>query len=179
MNALHSAARGIGSGNNNSSDGLQAIVRNNFDASSANKDLNDTRFETEILPRTEQHARVEGARLVISGGRGIGSAQGFDLLYALAQHGGGAVSASLPAVDAGWAPVARQVGQSGKYIRPDLYVAIGISGTPQHMAGLDPLTRIAAINADPEAPIFKQAQVGIVGDWALVVPEILKVLQEQ
>ncbi len=131
-----------------------------------------------VLPRAEQHASLDGAKLVISGGRGIGSDAGFRLLYDIADQLGGAVSASLPAVDAGWAPIARQVGQSGKYIRPDIYVAIGISGTPQHMAGIDPHTRIVAINKDAEAPIFNMAQIGIVGEWETILPALSLALEE-
>ena len=129
------------------------------------------------LPRAEQHASLEGAKLVMSGGRGIGCEAGFTLLYQIADQLDGAVSASLPAVDAGWAPIARQVGQPGKYIRPDIYVAVGISGTPQHMAGIDPHTRIVAINKDPEAPIFNMAQLGIVGDWETILPALSEALK--
>jgi len=128
------------------------------------------------VPRTEPHAGLEGARVVVSGGRGMGDESGFPLLYALADRLGGAVGASLPAVDAGWAPVARQVGQSGRYVSPDIYLAIGISGTPQHVAGIDPHTRIVAVNRDPDAPIFGVAQVGAVADWQTLVPELLAAL---
>jgi electron transfer flavoprotein alpha subunit len=127
------------------------------------------RFSITLAPKSERHPSIEGARVLVSGGRGIGSEAGFESLYSLAEVLGGAVSASLPAVDAGWAPVARQVGQSGKYVRPDIYLAIAMSGTPQHMAGIDPHKQIIAINSDPEAPIFKQAQIGVVGDWSRIV----------
>ena len=100
----------------------------------------------------EHNAPVDGAGIVVSGGRGIGDPAGFELLYEIAQQLGGAVGASLPAVDAGLAPVARQVGQSGKYVRPDIYLAVGISGTPQHMAGIDPHTRVVAVNVIPRLP---------------------------
>lgn len=130
------------------------------------------------LPRTEPHAGLDGAKLVIAGGRGIGGENGFPLLYALAEKLGGAVGASLPAVDAGWAPVARQVGQSGRYVSPHLYVAVGISGTPQHLAGIDPHTRIVAINRDVEAPIFTAAQIGVVADWQALLPELLAALEQ-
>ncbi len=130
------------------------------------------RFFITLLPKSEGYPSIDGARILVSGGRGIGSEAGFESLYALAETLGGAVSASLPAVDAGWAPVARQVGQSGKYVRPDIYLAIAMSGTPQHMAGIDPHTQIIAINSDPEAPIFKQAQIGVVADWSQIVPAL-------
>jgi electron transfer flavoprotein alpha subunit len=130
------------------------------------------------LPRTEAHASLDGARLVVSGGRGMGGEDGFRLLYALADRLGGALGASLPAVDAGWAPVARQVGQSGRYVGPDVYLAIGISGTPQHLAGIDPHTRIVAVNRDAEAPIFSAAELGIVAEWQTLLPQLLAQLEK-
>ena len=136
-------------------------------------------FEIVACSQAEIHAPVDGARIVVSGGRGIGDPTGFELLYDIAlQLDGAAVGASLPAVDAGLAPVARQVGQSGKYVRPDIYLAVGISGTPQHMAGIDPHTRVVAINADPEAPIFGMSRVGIVGDWKQILPALKRTLTE-
>ena len=136
-------------------------------------------FEIVACSQAEIHAPVDGARIVVSGGRGIGDPTGFELLYNIAlQLDGAAVGASLPAVDAGLAPVARQVGQSGKYVRPDIYLAVGISGTPQHMAGIDPHTRVVAINADPEAPIFGMSRVGIVGDWKQILPALKRTLTE-
>ena len=136
-------------------------------------------FEVVACSQAEIHAPVDGARIVVSGGRGIGDPTGFELLYNIAlQLDGAAVGASLPAVDAGLAPVARQVGQSGKYVRPDIYLAVGISGTPQHMAGIDPHTRVVAINADPEAPIFGMSRVGIVGDWKQILPALKRTLTE-
>ena len=133
-------------------------------------------FEIVACSQAEIHAPVDGARIVVSGGRGIGDPTGFELLYDIALHIDGAVGASLPAVDAGLAPVARQVGQSGKYVRPDIYLAVGISGTPQHMAGIDPHTRVVAINADPEAPIFGMSRIGIVGDWKQILPALKQIL---
>ena len=136
-------------------------------------------FEIVACSHAEIHAPVDGARIVVSGGRGIGDPTGFELLYDIAlQLDGAAVGASLPAVDAGLAPVARLVGQSGKYVRPDIYLAVGISGTPQHMAGIDPHTRVVAINADPEAPIFGMSRVGIVGDWKQLLPALKRTLTE-
>ncbi len=129
------------------------------------------------LPRNELHAGLDGARIVISGGRGMGNDQAFPMLYDIAAKLGGAVGASLPAVDAGWAPVTRQVGISGKYISPDTYLAIGISGTPQHLAGIDPHTRIIAVNKDPEANIFNVAQAGVVAEWQALLPALLNALE--
>lgn len=135
-------------------------------------------FEIVACSQAEIHAPVDGARIVVSGGRGVGDPAGFGLLYDIALQLDGAVGASLPAVDAGLAPVARQVGQSGKYVRPDIYLAVGISGTPQHMAGIDPLTRVVAINADPEAPIFGMSRIGVVGDWKQILPALKRTLSE-
>ena len=136
-------------------------------------------FEIVACSQAEIHAPVDGARIVVSGGRGIGDPAGFELLYEIALRlDGAAVGASLPAVDAGLAPVARQVGQSGKYVRPDIYLAVGISGTPQHMAGIDPHTRVVAINADPDAPIFGMSRVGIVGDWRELLPALVQALEK-
>ena len=84
---------------------------------------------------------------------------------------------SLPAVDAGWVPVARQIGQSGKYIAPEVYVAVGISGTPQHLAGVGLETRILAINRDAEADIFRVAEIGVVADWQEVLPRLIEALR--
>lgn len=129
------------------------------------------------LPRTEEHPALDGASIVVTGGRGIGAQEGFDALYELAGLLGGAVGASLPAIDAGWAPVARQVGQSGKYVSPATYVAVGVSGTAQHLAGVAPHSRIVAINKDPEAAIFQVADVGVVADWREFLPALIGALQ--
>ena len=112
---------------------------------------------------------LEGAKLVLSGGRGLDET-GFALLREIADTVGGAVGGSLPAVDAGLVPVSRQVGQSGKFVTPDLYVAVGLSGTPQHLAGIGPATRLIAINADPAAPIFTYAELGAVADARALLP---------
>jgi electron transfer flavoprotein alpha subunit len=124
----------------------------------------------------ERAAGVEGARLVVSGGRGMGGEEGFQLLQQLADALGGALGSSLPAVDAGWAPVSRQIGQSGKYVSPAIYLAVGISGTLQHLAGIDPHSRIAAVNKDAGADIFKSAEIGVVADWQEFLPELIKAI---
>jgi electron transfer flavoprotein alpha subunit len=115
---------------------------------------------------------LEGAWLVVSGGRGVGGEAGFGLLREVALALGGTVGASLPAIDAGWMPVARQVGQSGKFVRPRVYLAVAISGTPQHMAGVSRESMVVAVNNDPEAAIFRLADVGIVGDFRDVLPAL-------
>lgn len=129
-------------------------------------------YPATLTERPEEHAGLDGARLIVAGGRGVGSPKAFAALYDLADALGGAVGSTLPAVDAGWAPVARQVGQSGKYVAPELYLAIGISGTPQHLAGIDPHTKIIAVNKDPEAGIFQAAYIGVVADCHEFLPAL-------
>jgi len=127
-------------------------------------------FEAEPVAETAAFPRVEGAPLVVSGGRGIGTPEGFDLLARIARAVGAGVGGSLPAVDAGWVPVAHQVGQSGKFVSPRLYFAVAISGTPQHLAGIAPAARIVALNSDADAPIFARCDVGVLGDWREILP---------
>jgi electron transfer flavoprotein alpha subunit len=114
--------------------------------------------------------RVEGAKLVVSGGRGMAGPEGFELLARVANALGAGLAGSLPAVDAGWVPVAHQVGQSGKFVTPKVYFAVGISGTPQHLAGIAGGTRVVALNNDPEAAIFKRADIGVEADWRELLP---------
>ena len=120
-----------------------------------------------------QRKRIEGARVIVSGGRGMKSEVGFAQLEAVAETLDAAVGGSLPAVDAGWLPVSHQVGQSGKYVTPEVYVAVGLSGTPQHLAGIAPYSDIVAINIDAAADIFKAATIGAVADWKELLPALL------
>lgn len=133
----------------------------------------------DIVKSVTETVDIQAAKILVSGGRGVGSAENFALLDDLAEALGGTVSCSRAVVDNGWKPKDLQVGQTGKTVRPNVYFAIGISGAIQHVAGMEESDIIIAINKDPDAPIFDVADYGIVGDALKIVPKLTEAIKAQ
>ncbi|WP_314057404.1 electron transfer flavoprotein subunit alpha/FixB family protein [Shuttleworthella satelles] len=133
----------------------------------------------DIVKSAAQTVDIQQAKILVSGGRGVGSPENFKILEDLAKALGGEVSCSRAVVDSGWKPHDLQVGQTGKTVRPNLYFAIGISGAIQHVAGMEESDVIIAINKDPDAPIFDVASYGIVGDYQKIVPALTEAIKAE
>jgi electron transfer flavoprotein alpha subunit len=132
----------------------------------------------EKVPEKVEGIKLEDAEVVVSGGRGIGSTEGFAQLEELARLLKGAVGATRPPCDNDWVPAGAQIGLTGKIVTPELYIAVALSGSSQHMSGCSSAKTIVAINKDPEANIFREARFGVVGDWKKIVPAFTEKLKE-
>lgn len=143
--------------------------------------LDGVEIPVEVIEIVRRHSTVnlKGARIIVAGGAGVGSRENFRLLHELADAIGGAVGGSRAAVDLGYVEHERQIGQTGVTVRPALMISCGISGAVQHLAGMQDSAKIIAINTDKDAPIFKVAHYGIVGDLNVVIPKMIKAIKQK
>ncbi len=163
---------------------LNAFDENEGDGTAEVEDvqveLSDWSTKAKMVKRGEQRGEdvdIEGADILVGGGRGLGKKENFDLAEQLANSMGGAVAATRAVVDAGWYPYAAQIGQTGKTVAPNLYLALGISGAIQHKVGMQNSENILAINKDQNAPIFEFSDLGVVGDLHKIVPKLTEAIK--
>ncbi len=185
LNTIFGATQIVESGFTSSSPGIFLVRPKSFEVAAHEGDVAVSRLEppTDVQDSAriiESHSEtstgpgLEEAPVVVSGGRGLGDASNFALLTELARLTHGSVGASRAVVDAGWVPYSMQVGQTGKTVKPTVYIACGISGAMQHTVGMKGAKNIIAINRDQDAPIFKLADLGVVGDCLTVLPKVIE-----
>lgn len=156
------------------------IYRINYDVYNPDNNIIRSNIEIkEIIKENEKNSDIANVPIIISGGKGLGGKEGFDLLSKIAELIGGAVGASRSAVEAGWIPYSQQIGQTGRTVQPNIYIACGISGAIQHMVGMQSSDLIIAINKDQHAPIFRISDYGIIMDYKQVIQGLIKIIKEK